>query len=461
MREDGDLFKLRKNFNFKQYSNKWQDSNMDLKWVGETIGYACEDHLITGFAFDSREVEPGFLFFALRGNKFDGHDFIGEVGKKGAVAAVVEKSYQGETGGMVLLRVDDVVAALQKLAMEVQKSRKQRIIAVTGSLGKTTTKEFISILLSKKYSVAKTPGNSNSQVGLPLAILRASGQEEIFIVEMGMTEPGQIQKLTEIAPPEIAVITKIGYVHVDTVPNGIDGVAQAKAEILAPPTVKTAIIERDVYAFPVIQNTGSCEKVTYGMHDADMILEPGWCLNFREDISPHFRLPFTETHFCENFAGAATVARVMGMTWDEILKAVWELKSIPCRFEKIDRGGVTIVNDSYNASPESMKAALDNLPKPSFGAKTIVVFGEITTLGKYSEEGHKQVGEYVIAKADHLLCIGKRALPMVEMFNSVGKPAEFFSDLQHLKTTLFEVCKPGDVVLLKGSNGNKLWQLLD
>lgn len=442
----------------------WQDSVMrldSLKLLGQWIGCECEDRAVLGFAFDSREIEPGYIFFALKGEKFDGHDFIREVAKKGAIAAVVEKSYLGETGGIPLLRVDNVVAALQKLAAEVQKRRKQRIVAVTGSLGKTTTKEFITILLAQKFTVAKTPGNSNSQVGLPLAILRASGEEEVFVVEMGMTEPKQIEKLVQIAPPEIAVITKVGYVHVDTVPGGIEGVAAAKAEILGGPEVQWAIIERGAFEFKVVREKGAAKKITYGSYPADMVLESECYLNYQGDVSPHFRLPFAESHFCENFAGAAAVARVMGLAWDEILRGVGELKSIPRRFEKIDRDGVMIVNDCYNASPESMKAALDNLPKPAFGAKTIVVFGEITSLGKYSDEGHKKIGLQLFEKADHLLCFGKRCHPIVEMFNVQGKPAEFFHDINELKKALFELSKPGDVVLIKGSNGNKLWQVLE
>ncbi len=434
-----------------------------LKQIGTWLDCPCKDTPIKGFAIDSREIEEGFLFFALRGQKFDGHDFLQEVGKKGAVAAIVDKTYKGETGGLILLFVDDVTRALQTLALEVQKRRRQRIIAVTGSVGKTTTKEFLATLLSQKFTVIKTPGNSNSQVGLPLAILRAKGEEEIFIVEMAMTEFGQIEKLVQIAPPEIAMITKVGYSHVDTVPNGLEGVAAAKAEILAHPATKWAVIEHGAFQFPVIQNTGSCQKITYAMEpvSADMVLEPGWHLNYHDNLSPAFRLPFSETHFCENFAGAAAVAYLLGLSWEEIFKGIRDLKSIKLRFEKIDREGVIIINDSYNASPESTKAALENLPKPAFGAKTILVFGEMMTIGKYSEEGHKKVGEQALPVIDHLLCYGKKCMPMVELFSKAGKPVEFFRDIRLLKKTLFELSKPGDVVLIKGSNGNKLWELLD
>lgn len=434
-----------------------------LKTVGEWLGVEVEDRKLTGFAIDSREVEKGNLFFALRGQKFDGHDFLHDVGKRGAVAAVVERTYRGETGGMILIPVDDVTAALQKLASEVQKLRKQRIVAVTGSVGKTTTKEFLQSLLSQKFKTAKSPGNSNSQVGLPLAILRGSGEEEVVIVEMGMSEVGQIAKLVQIAPPEIAVITKVGYSHVDTVEGGLEGVARAKAEILAHPLTQWAVIEQGAFQYSAIREAGSCQKITYGMEleKSDVVLEAGWILTFKGEESPRFRLPFSESHFCENFAGAAAVAKLMGLSWEEIIKGASQLKSIGNRFEKIDRDGAIIISDCYNASPESMKAALNNLPKPAFGAKTIIVFGEMLALGKYSEEGHRKVGELALQKADHLLCFGKRCMPMLETFTAAGKPAEFFRDRTVLKKTLFDLSKPGDVVLIKGSNGNKLWEILE
>lgn len=434
-----------------------------LGLIGQWLGCHCNDLPIQGFAIDSREIERGYLFFALKGAHFDGHDFLRDVAKRGGVAAVVDRSYQGETGGLILLPVDNVTAALQHLAAEVQKQRKQRIIGITGSVGKTTTKEFVSILLSQKYKVAKTPGNSNSQVGFPLAVLRASGEEEIFIVEMGMSQLKEIQTLVQIAPPEIAVITKVGYSHVDSVPNGLEGVATAKAEILSHGATKWAVIEHNAFQYPVIQQAGECQKLTFGLSPAkaDVVLEPGWSLSYQGEQSPSFRLPFSETHFCENFAGAAAVAKLMGLSWEEIIRGVAHLKSIQLRFEKIERDGVVFINDSYNASPESMKAAFENLPKPSFGAKSIAVLGEMSTLGKYSDEGHRKVGEVALHKVDHLLCYGKKCLPMVELFTAAGKPAEFYHDLKDLERALFELTKPGDIVLIKGSNSNKLWQLLE
>src|SRR5579863_8630954 len=177
-----------------------------LSQIGNCLQLKVEEKDITGFCFDSREVKKGELFFALKGAHFDAHGFLKEVASRGAAAAVVDASYLGENFGLPLLKVPDVVEALHKLAKTIQAQRKQRIVAITGSVGKTTTKEFIATLLSRKFTVSKTPGNSNSQIALPTAILNAEGKEEFFIAEMAMSDAGHIQKLVEIAPPEIAVV---------------------------------------------------------------------------------------------------------------------------------------------------------------------------------------------------------------------------------------------------------------
>jgi UDP-N-acetylmuramoyl-tripeptide--D-alanyl-D-alanine ligase len=434
----------------------------NLRFVGELLGSSCQELPLADFAIDSRAInQQNTLFFALRGERSDGHDFLQEAKKRGAVAAVVDRSYFGKTAGLVLIRVDDVVVALQHLAKEVQKKRSQKIIAITGSVGKTTTKEFIATFLSEKYTVAKTPGNANSQVGLPLAILRVSGEEEVFVVEMGMSYLHEIEKLVQIAPPEIAVITKVGYSHVDTVPNGLEGIARAKAEILSHPAMQCAIMEYESSQYTAIQQAASCKKITYGSPKADIFLTSENTINDRGEESPLFRLPFSETHFRENFTAAVAVCRVMDLSWEEILKGATKLKTISNRFEKINCDGITFLNDCYNACPESVESALRNLPNPSFGGKTIAVLAEMATLGTYSEEGHKKIGAIALEKVDHLLCFGKKCLPMVELFEKAGRPAGLYHHLSELREALSELSKPGDVILIKGSNVHQLWRLLE
>lgn len=433
---------------------------MKLKMIAEILGCERVEGEVDGFAIDSRKVNKGDLFFALKGQNYDGHGFLKEVASKGAVGAVVEKGFEGMTGGLLLFRVDDVVNALQKLAKVVQGTRRSKVIGVTGSMGKTTTKEFIGTILEKKYRVAKTPGNANSQVGLPLALLNGAGNEEILIVEMAMSNAGEIEKLVDIVPPDIAIITKIGHAHVDSFTDGLEGVARAKSEIFTHSKTKICIANVEAMEYEPIRKSAT---ITFGMEPkaADYVLKKGWVIEEKGISSRGFGLPFEESHFCEDFIGAATVARQLGMEWDEIFERLKFLKGANLRFEKIEKDGVVFVNDCYNANPESMLAALNNLPKPKMGGKTVGVFGEMTGLGRVCEKKHQEVAEHALKNIDHMLCYGKGCLVMLDVFAEKKRPAEFFGAIDQLKESLFELAKPGDVVLIKGSNVNKLWQLLD
>jgi len=421
----------------------------------------CEgEGKVSGFSFDSRLVKRGDLFFALKGATFDGHQFLKEIAAKGAAAAVVEKSYNGPGFGLQLFRVGDVVCALQTLAAQVQKSRPARVVAITGSVGKTTTKEFLSHLIGKKFKVAKTPGNANSQVGFPLAILNSEGGEEILVAEMGMSEEGNIKKLVEIAPPEIAVVTFVGRAHVASFPDGLEGVARAKAEIFSHPQTKFAVLNVQSLRFSAMQSV-PCPKATFG-EGGDYRLHPGWFIEEKGVESPRFQLPFTETHLLEDFLAAIAAARRLGLSWDELIIEARTLKGEGLRFEKVERDGILFINDCYNANPESMQAALSNLPKPRLGCKTVAVLGEMAAdLGKQSEQWYREVAQTALSRVDHVLCYGKGCLAMMECFVKAKLPAEYFKDLDSLRKELRDIAKPGDVVLIKGKNTSKMWQILE
>ncbi len=431
-----------------------------LSEIAAVLNTPAKDLSLRKFCIDSRAVEEGDVFFCLRGKNFDGHNFLKNVAAKGAIAAVVDKYYVGPTFGISLLRVESVEGAIQLLAKALQKKRQSLVIGVTGSVGKTTTKEFIATLLEGKYRVAKTPGNANSQVGLPLAILNGEGKEEVFVAEMGMSRPGELKKLVEIAPPDIAVLTYIGHAHVESFPDGREGIAREKSEIFAHPQTKVTVINKQAFAFESIYR-GGVSKVSYSLDPevADMVLKKGCFLEEWGKESPQFELPFEESHFLENFAAAATVARILRMGWEDIFSQIKYLQGFEQRFEKKEWGGALFINDCYNASPESMKAALKNLPSPSLGGKTVAVFGEMVELGGFSEGGHVEVAECALEKVDHALVFGKNALPMLKVFKEAGKPVQFFHDIVTLKEVIFELTKPGDVVLIKGSNANKLWRV--
>jgi UDP-N-acetylmuramoyl-tripeptide--D-alanyl-D-alanine ligase len=435
-----------------------------LEWLGSTLPVSGK---VGGFKQDSRAVVPGDLFFALKGEKVDGHEYLNEVAERGAVGAVVSKHYRGESFGLSLIRVEDVLASLQKLAKSVLARRSARVVGVTGSVGKTTTKEFIATLLEGKFRVGKTPGNANSQVSVPLSILNSEGDEEVVVVEMGMTQPREIEKLIAIAPPEICIITKIALAHVSFFSEGIVGIATAKAEILSHPLTKLGILNSQASAFSAMHNN-SCLKMTYALEEedgnSDFILCREGSLFYakeKEGRTSPFPLPFTATHLCENFIGAAAVARGMGMSWSEIITQAQKLKVFMRRFEIIERDGIIFLNDSYNANYTSMKAALLNLPVPRAGKKRIAVLGSMKELGSYTEQMHYEVGKLALSHIDYLLCLGEECITMVEVFQKENRPVEHFLDLQLIKKRVFELAEEGDVVLLKGSNSKKLWQVLE
>jgi UDP-N-acetylmuramoyl-tripeptide--D-alanyl-D-alanine ligase len=422
---------------------------------------------VLGFKQDSRSVLPGELFFAIKGEKVDGHAFLQEVAARGAIGAVVSKDYRGEPFGLPLLRVENVIPSLQKLAKTVHARRSARVIGVTGSVGKTTTKEFVATLLEGKFRVGKTPGNANSQVGVPLSILNAGGDEEVFVMEMGMSLPHEIKRLIAMAPPEICIITKIALAHAESFPDGLEGIAEAKMEILSHPATHLGILNHQVAQFAAAQKV-NCLKMTFSLEGesagSDFVLcrEGG---NFYAEekggrTSP-FSLPFTASHLCENFIGAAAVARALGMQWSEMIPQAQKLTVYMRRFERVEKHGIVFINDSYNANLTSMRAALVNLPEPRAGKKRIAVLGAMKELGPYTVQSHDEVARIALSHVDHLLCLGEECVTMVEVFQKGGRPVEHFLEFNAIKKRVFELAQEGDVVLLKGSNSKKLWQILE
>lgn len=422
---------------------------------------------IHGAAVDSRLLKQGDLFFALPGAKVDGHSFLGEAAAKGVPAAVVSKNYNGSDFGMVLVRVDDPLLSMQEMTRQILTARRSKIIAVTGSVGKTTTKEFISGLLKHKYHIASTPGNSNSQIGMPLAILNhTDGSEEILILEMGMTEPGHIARLVNIAPPDIALITMVSLSHAANFEN-IQAIGRTKGEILSHPKTAIGIINRQIENYDEIAEIGTCRKLSFAVEcsSADFTLidnkEKGLLVKDAEGISHLETLKIPGAHNLHNFLAAAAAARCLEMSWEEINAASKQLKLPERRLEFIDRNGVLFVNDSYNASELSMKAALDTLPEPKPGGKKIAALGEMVELGNFSAQCHENVGRYALERVDEMLCLGEPCKHIQKVWKEAGRSAEVFSNRKDLVIALQKILRCGDVVLLKGSRAKEMWKVLE
>ncbi|NGX40116.1 MAG: UDP-N-acetylmuramoyl-tripeptide--D-alanyl-D-alanine ligase [Chlamydiae bacterium] len=443
---------------------------MNIKEIAHALGLASDkEQKLQHFAIDSREVAPGGLFFALPGEKVDGHQFLREAAKRGAIAAIVSKEYQGEDFGLELLRVGDVRLALHLLAKQAYVLRKEKVIAITGSMGKTTTKEFLACLLEGKFRVGKTEKSHNSQLTLPLTILNLQKDYDFLVLEMAMSEKGQIAKLVDIAPPDLAIVTRIAPAGIEGLKGGLEAIAEAKGEIFSQGRTKWGIISAQAAGYAPILYGGSSSKVLYGWErdflDArvgDYVMkESKGALTIREkdgSHSPEISLSFEGHHLWENFLAAAAAARMLGLSWADIGARASLLRPFSNRFEKFQRGGITFIQDSYNANPDSMRAAFENLPKGK--GKVIGVLGSMPDLGVSSSDFHEEIGDLAQKHFDALFCIGEEAKGIAQSFANGGKPSDHFATLSSLKKELFDRIVPGDVVLIKGGNYLKLWEVL-
>lgn len=426
-----------------------------------------QDAVIKGVSVDSRSVKPHDLFFALPGNQADGHSFLEEAAKRGASAAVVHTSYKGPDFGLKILPSTNCLLTLQILAKNFLAEISPIVVGITGSVGKTTTKEFLHTLLKKKYCLSYSPGNSNSQIGLPLSILNEmKEEEELIILEMGMTHPGNITQLITIAPPTIALITTIALVHACNF-NSLVEIAQAKAEIFSHPRTALGIFAHGVAGSSEIKASGRCQKKTFSTFsaEADFFLQAdgqGFKIRGENDESSSFsELHVPGKHNQHNFIAAVAVARNLGLSWEEIQEQKQQLQLPERRLQMIEKKGVLFVNDSYNAAECSLKAALQTLPAPKKGRRKIAVVGEILELGKFSEQCHLEVGNFALDHVDHMICYGNGCAPIYECWQSKNRPVFWTSDWNQLMECIrHEICE-GDVVLLKGSRGKQLWKVLD
>lgn len=425
---------------------------------------------IRGVCVDSRLLKTGELFFALKGAKVDGHDFLDEARKRGAIGAVVANDYCQEREGFFFLKVENPLHALQELARLILLDMPVRIVAVTGSIGKTSTKEFIRTLLSTHYRVAASPGNSNSQIGVPLAILNhTDGKEDILVLEMGMTIPGQIERLVEIAPPEIALITTVALVHACNF-DSLQDIARAKAEIFSHPSTRFGILPHDAPFFPEMEKVGKCQKISFSVNS----LEADYGLYPSGDAGSHLLraykeaeevtlgpIPIPGKHNLHNLLGAITVARYFKIDWEDIKRAISSLALPERRLQFVRHQGILFLNDSYNASELSVKAALETLPSPGAKGKKVAVLGSMLELGKFSYDCHYRVGEHALKYVEQMYCLGEECLPIVEVWKKAKRSVNFFHHRTDLVASLKKDLQSGDVVLLKGSRSKELWKVLD
>lgn len=429
---------------------------IELREVAGMLGLRVEtDAIVTGWSIDSRTIARGDLFFALRGPNHDGHQHIGEAFEKGAVAAVAERDV--EARGPVL-RVDDSLDALQQIAKNARQAWAGSVVGVTGSAGKTTTKDVIAEMLSTEMRTAKTLGNLNNHVGVPLSLLRMAEDSRVAVIEMGMNHAGEIRALAAIAKPDIGVVTNVGYAHMEAF-ESIDEIAAAKRELIdALPESGTAVLNADD---PRVKAMARGKNVIlYGLSaDGDLraedVEESAEGVKFRVG-STLFTTALHGRHSVSNILAGLAVARCYDIAPERLVGAVKNLTPGKMRGERFDHRGITVFNDCYNSNPDAVRAMLDVL-RDTPARRRIAVLGEMLELGRWAEPLHRDVGSYAVEQGiDVLVGIRGAARASVDAAKVAGLSAGaalFLDDPAEAGRAVRAIAQPGDAILFKGSRG--------
>ena len=433
--------------------------NKPLRWVAAQLGLTTESNaLVTGWSVDSRTLRPGDLYFALRGPNHDGHAYVAEVLKKGAVGVVVDRDLDGLAPAA--LRVGDSLAALQKLASSARREWGGDVVGVTGSAGKTTTKDVIAEMLSEGFKTGKTEGNLNNHVGLPLSLLRMDDQARVVVLEMGMNHAGEIRALAEIARPNSGVVTNVGWAHIESF-DSIDGIAAAKRELIeALPPDGTAVLNSDDPRVAAFSTSHTGQVVTYGESEnaavrAEDVKFSEAGVTFRVGAT-RFESPLTGRHSVSNLLAGIAVAGIYGITPDRLTDRVRNIQPGKMRGERLQHRGILVFNDCYNSNPHAARAMLAVL-RDTPARRRIAVLGEMLELGRWAEPLHRDVGNYAAeCGIDVLVGLRGAACYMLDAAKRSGLRADaafFFDDPVPAGQLVGSLAQPGDAVLFKGSRG--------
>jgi UDP-N-acetylmuramoyl-tripeptide--D-alanyl-D-alanine ligase len=417
---------------------------------------------VSSFSIDSRTAKPGDMFFAIKGDVHDGHRFVGDVLARGASAVVVHEDIGFDER---VIRVDDTLAALQRLAHWACERWGRTVVGVTGSAGKTTTKDVIASILAPVLSVGKTEGNFNNHIGLPLSILRVPQESEVAVLEYGMNHGGEIAALAEIVRPDIAVITNVGYAHTENF-ESIEGVAAAKRELVeALPAAGTAVLNYDDAR---VREFAAANTIYYGIEEgadvrATNVELSATGVGFEVD-GVKFESALQGRHAVRNILAGLAVARLFNMEPRDAVESVRSLAPGKMRGERFTRNGIQIINDCYNSNPDAARGMLDVLRELPAQRK-IAVLGEMLELGRWSEPLHRDVGNYA-AQCEVTVLVGIRgdARFLVESAVDAGLSSDaafFFEDPEQAGLQLRSIARQGDAILFKGSRGTRVERALE
>jgi len=427
-------------------------------------------NVFQGISTDSRTVAEGELFIALKGTRFDGHHYALEALKKKAGGVLIQEDKVGDIRwngyrSRSVIAVKDTLAALGEIARSWRRKYKTPVVALTGSNGKTTTKEMIAACLETTFPILKTKGNLNNLIGVPLTLLTLTERERVVVLEMGMNVPGEIRRLTEIAEPDVGLITNIQTVHLEGM-GSLERLKEEKGELYRRMrTDGTILVNQDDARVVDLASDYPGQKITLGIeHPADVMAKEvrlrgaegtSFTLILEGEVV-EIHLPLLGRHFIPNALSAMAVACLFGVEVKEAKKALENFQRFPMRMEVVSlQGGKTVINDAYNANPYSMEFALETLVEVKGKGRTIAVLGDMLELGNFTKEAHQRIGQKVSQLSiDFLLAMGEEAPVVVESAIRYGFPTERAKVVEshsEAVSLLRQIVQNGDWILVKGS----------
>lgn len=453
---------------------------LDAKMLPEAV--SAEHTQAQSVVLDSRLVEPGGIFIATRGEHVDGHSFIDQVFDTGALGVICEEAPVQPKGAYIL--VEDSFLALKDLAEYYRSQLDIKVVGITGSVGKTSTKEFVASVLSQKYRVLKTEGNYNNEVGLPLTVLRIREDCEVAVLEMGISDFGEMHRLSKIAKPDVCLITNIGQCHLENLGTR-DGILKAKTEIfdfmqeggqicLNGDDDKLVTIREVRGSIPVFFGCGSNNAVYADNYENRGLIGSRAQIHMKgiaghDACSFEAEIPLPGEHMLYNALAATAAGMLFGLTAEEIQEGIRTVKAVDGRSHVIRTDRLTLIDDCYNANPVSMKAALDLLHMTELSevfedtARKVAVLGDMFELGTDEAALHREVGVYAAKKQiDVLVCVGNLCKYMYEGAQAVRSVTNcyYFEDKEALEAQMDTVIQDGDLVLVKASHGMHFEELI-
>ena len=420
---------------------------------------------------DSRTLKRGELFVALRGENFDGHNFVESAARAGAAGAIVDSNWNGNVPeNFALIRAKDTLQAYQKLAGNYRKSLALHVIAITGSNGKTSTKDFTAAVLGRRLRVTKTEGNFNNHVGLPRTILEATSQDQVAVWEIGMNHPGEVAALAKLAAPDVAIITNIGVAHIEFM-GSRERIAEEKGALAEAVGAQGTVILNadDPFTNDIAARTRAkmiLAGTIAGTIRANEISQSDSGTDFTILEGAHrcrAHLPVPGLHMVQNALLAVAAGRVFGLSLEDCADGLVAAPLTKARLQIREIHGVRFIDDSYNANPDSMKAALRTLVELDADGKRIAVLGEMRELGSASELAHRDVGETAATfRIDQLITIGDMAEVIARGARAGGlEKTAAVRSTREAAELLSEIAEPGDLILVKGSRSARTEQVIE